>query len=109
MVEKQTLIIEEAIKLIAEKGYHATSVQDIVKKCEMAKGSFYKYFRSKEELLISIFKYYHELISASVLTLEENPHMDSKDKFLKQLDIQIVEMTKHTGFIQMIITEQMIG
>lgn len=50
MVEKQILIMEEVVKLFAEKGLHATSVQEIVKKCEMAKGSFYNYFKSKEEL-----------------------------------------------------------
>ena len=103
------LIIEEAVKLFAEKGYHATSVQEIVEKCEMAKGSFYNYFKSKEELLISVFKYYHELISGSVRALEENPYINSKEKFLKQLDVQIKEMTKHTGFIQMLMTERMIG
>ena len=81
----------------------------LLKSVRWQKDHFISILDTKEELLISIFKYYHELITASVLTLEENPHMNSKDKFLKQLDIQIMEMTKHTGFIQMIITEQMIG
>lgn len=109
MVEKQILIMEEAVKLFAVKGYYGTSVQEIVGKCEIAKGSFYKYFESKEELLISIFRYYHELISVSVLALEENQQLNSKEKFLKQLYVQIEEMTKHTEFIQMFIMEQMIG
>lgn len=109
MVAKQILIMEEAVKLFAEKGYYATSVQEIVEKCEIAKGSFYHYFQSKEELLISIFKYYHELISASVFALEENPHLNSKEKFMKQLYVQIEAMTKHTVFIQMFIREQMLG
>ena len=88
MIEKQMLIIEEAVKLFAEKGYHATSVQEIVEKCEMAKGSFYNDSKSKEELLISVFKYYHELILVSVRAIEENPYMNSKGKFLKQLDVK---------------------
>lgn len=101
--------MEEAVKLFAVKGYYGTSVQEIAKKCDIAKGSFYKYFESKEELLISIFKYYLELINESVLALEGNTQLTNKEKFLKQLYVQIEEMTKHTEFIQMLIREQMIG
>lgn len=40
MNEKHKLIIDKSVELFAEKGYHATSVQEIAEKCGIAKGSF---------------------------------------------------------------------
>ncbi len=47
-------IIEKAEKLFMKKGYDNTSVADIIKKVGIAKGTFYHYFRSKDELLDAI-------------------------------------------------------
>ncbi|MGZ0039861.1 TetR/AcrR family transcriptional regulator [Paenibacillus ottowii] len=49
-------IIQSAVRLFMEKGYRATSIQDIADDCSIAKGSLYKFFESKEELFVSILK-----------------------------------------------------
>ncbi|MFJ8234705.1 TetR/AcrR family transcriptional regulator [Ureibacillus sp. NPDC094379] len=54
MDKKKLEIIKIAIHLFAENGYHSTSVEEIAKESNMAKGSFYKYYQSKEDLLIDI-------------------------------------------------------
>jgi AcrR family transcriptional regulator len=43
-------------KLFAERGYHPTSVADIVATLGVGKGVFYWYFASKEELLTELLK-----------------------------------------------------
>lgn len=47
-------IASAAIKLFEQKGYHATSVQDIADEVGLQKGSLYHYISSKEELLLKI-------------------------------------------------------
>ncbi len=47
-------ILQTADQLIYEKGYHQTSFGDIAKAVGMAKGNFYYYFKSKEEILDGI-------------------------------------------------------
>jgi AcrR family transcriptional regulator len=47
-------IARAAIKLFEQKGYHATSVQDIADEVGLQKGSLYHYISSKEELLLQI-------------------------------------------------------
>ena len=42
--------MDAAARLFADKGYHATSVADIVRHESVGKGVFYWYFSSKEEL-----------------------------------------------------------
>jgi TetR/AcrR family transcriptional repressor of nem operon len=46
-------ILQAAGALFHEFGYNGTSVQDIVRKAGVPKGSFYNYFKSKEELAIA--------------------------------------------------------
>ncbi|MDF2964515.1 MAG: TetR family transcriptional regulator [Paenibacillus sp.] len=52
--EKKEGIIEAALKLFEEQGYHTTKVSDIVREAGVAQGTFYLYFKSKEDLFRSI-------------------------------------------------------
>jgi AcrR family transcriptional regulator len=45
-----------ALRLFTEKGYHATSMQDIAAAVGLYKGSLYHYIGSKEELLARVFE-----------------------------------------------------
>ena len=108
MKEKNKMIIDKSVELFAEKGYHATSVQEIAEKCGIAKGSFYNHFKSKEELLVSIFKFYYEALTDSLLDLELDASLSSKDKFMRQITVHIEHMTGNTNLIQMMMQEQMV-
>ncbi len=60
---KREEIISTAQKLIIQKGYRKTSVEDITKEAGIAKGSFYTYFKSKDSLMESIFSEKIEVLS----------------------------------------------
>ena len=47
-------ILEEAAKLFTEKGYEATSVQDLAQALGLSKAALYHHFGSKEEILYEI-------------------------------------------------------
>ena len=54
--EKRKRILDAAVKVFARKGYHGSRVSDIAKEAEIAYGLVYHYFKSKEEILLSIFR-----------------------------------------------------
>src|SRR3954447_22898328 len=54
--ERRAQLMEYAARRFAEKGYHPTSVAEIVQGMEVGKGVFYWYFSSKEELFLEILK-----------------------------------------------------
>jgi AcrR family transcriptional regulator len=54
--ERREQLITCAARLFAERGYHPTSVSDIVEALGVGKGVFYWYFSSKEELLAELLK-----------------------------------------------------
>src|SRR5205823_9853506 len=45
-----------ALRLFREKGYHATSMQDIAEALGLYKGSLYHYIGGKEDLLVQVFE-----------------------------------------------------
>ncbi|MBC2606614.1 TetR/AcrR family transcriptional regulator [Pelagicoccus albus] len=47
---RKTQIIEVASKLFFEQGYHVTGIKQIIEAADIAKGTFYSHFKSKEEL-----------------------------------------------------------
>jgi len=79
--EKTKLILDTALELFAEHGYHGTSISHITKKAGISKGLVYNYFESKEDILKSIVQtgydaaYQHlDLSKAGMLVQEEFIH-----------------------------------
>lgn len=54
LTEKQKKIIIAAIESFSEKGYAATSTNEIAKKAGVAEGTIFRHYKTKKELLISI-------------------------------------------------------
>ena len=52
--QKKRKILEKAFELFRENGYMDTKVEDITKALGISKGSFYTYFKTKEELLCEL-------------------------------------------------------
>lgn len=52
---KRQLILDTAVKVFAAKGYHNTTVKDIVDEASVSVGSFYFYFKSKEDLFAELY------------------------------------------------------
>lgn len=49
-------IIEASIKLFLAKGYEGTSVKEITEAVGIGRGTLYWYFKSKDDILVSIFE-----------------------------------------------------
>src|SRR5258708_37823556 len=54
--ERSEEVYRAALRLFREKGYHATSMQDIASAVGLYKGSLYHYIGGKEELLARVFE-----------------------------------------------------
>lgn len=53
---KYKQIIDAAVVVIAENGYHQAQVSKIAKQAGVADGTIYLYFKNKEDILISLFQ-----------------------------------------------------
>lgn len=48
--ERREQVLRSAMEVFAHKGYHATSVADIIKRAHIARGTFYLYFENKRQI-----------------------------------------------------------
>ena len=53
---KRTALMQTAVRVFAEKGYHAATVRDIVQEADVAIGTFYFYFPDKETLFVFLYE-----------------------------------------------------
>jgi AcrR family transcriptional regulator len=61
---RRAAVLSVARRLFSQKGYHATSIHDIIESAEIARGTFYLYFESKRAI-------FDELLDGLVATLQE--------------------------------------
>ena len=52
--ETKKKLISTGLELLKEKGFDAINVEDITKKAGVAKGTFYTYFKRKEDIVLEI-------------------------------------------------------
>ena len=65
-------IIHESIKLFLSNGYQGTSVKEITEAAGIGRGTLYWYFKSKDEILVSIFqKWEKEFVQGLVNAVNE--------------------------------------
>lgn len=60
-------ILRTAARLFQERGYDATSMQDIASSLELSKAALYHHFESKEEILFQIMSYGMDIFEERVL------------------------------------------
>lgn len=105
MNERKTHIIEAAIGLFAKNGFNSTSIQKIADASCVSKGAVYLHFRSKDELLLEIFRYYSTRMRKKISEVEEGSLLP-KESFIMQLQVQFEEIARYKEFIVMQLREQ---
>lgn len=71
--ERREQILSAALKVFARKGFAATKISDIVAHGGMSHGLVYHYFRSKEEIFLTLLKRAIEKSIQSVTLVEQAP------------------------------------
>lgn len=66
--ERYKAILETAARLICERGYEGTSMQEIAAACRMTKAGLYHHIQNKEQLLFAIMNYGMDLFEEQVLS-----------------------------------------
>jgi len=69
--KRRAEVIDAAVQIFHEKGYEASTIQDIADAVGVLKGSLYYYFTSKEDVLFEILQEVHEeALAAAVEAIE---------------------------------------
>ncbi|HUH04854.1 MAG TPA: TetR/AcrR family transcriptional regulator [Kofleriaceae bacterium] len=64
---KRQAILEAALELFVERGFHGTSVPSVADKAGVGAGTIYRYFASKEALVNELFREHKQAVARHVL------------------------------------------
>lgn len=93
--ERKNEIIKAAATLFAEKGYDQCSVNDILNAVGIAKGTFYYYFKSKEDVLDAAVDKMSEQVLGQVQETVQRKELSPIDKIIQVL--LATKVTNQTG------------
>ena len=90
--DKRARIMDAAIKVFAERGFHIATVAEIAKAAGVADGTIYLYFKGKDDLLLRLFdEKMTQLLAEARAGLEREPCGPQKLHRFIQLHLQLVE------------------
>lgn len=97
-------IFETSMKLFAEKGYDATSIEEITATVGVAKGTLYYHFSSKEEIFNFLIEEGIKLLQNSI-DIKTAKHDNYIDKIKAIILIQIKIVAKYEDIITIILSQ----
>ena len=84
-MDRRRQILDAAVRAFARRGYEATRVGDIAAEAGVAYGLVYHYFRSKEELLETIFRDTWTLMLATIREIEADAEAEPVREQLRKV------------------------
>jgi len=68
--DRKKQILDAAISCFTKRGYHATSISNIIDKAKIARGTFYLYFKSKHEIFQCILDDFIFYLASQIKTID---------------------------------------
>ena len=90
--DKPQQIIEAAVRVFARKGYYNSRVSDIAREAGIAAGTIYLYFKTKDEILVTLFRdNMADFVDTLLKAIADEPDAASKVRRLVSLHFRMLE------------------
>lgn len=98
------LILEAAAQIIRQKGFHATSMQDIAAAVSLQKASLYHHVASKQEILLDLLDQALDMLTDRLqLVTQQDLPADEKLRLAMESFIQL--LTEHSDLVSVLLLE----
>ncbi len=92
-------ILETAERIFANKGYHATTIEEIAKEAQFAVGTLYNLFKGKDDLYARVIETcaqdFMERFEAKVLSIK-----DAEEAIAALIELRLTHFHEHREFIR---------
>ena len=106
MIEsKQIQIVEGALKLFFERGFHPTTIREIADACNMSMGQLYHYISSKDDVLYLVHQYFHTKVFEFIKTQNIEQYDTPSEKLISFIKANMTFASENKKLIQFISTE----
>src|SRR6187431_2318531 len=103
-VDKRRVILDAAIRVFAREGFHRCRVSDIAREANVAYGLVYHYFRSKDEVLDTLFTERWSLLLESISEADRS-EVPVRDRLRAIADFIIESYRNDPDLMKVIIVE----
>lgn len=108
--QKRERLLNKAYELFTAKGFTNTSISDIVENADVAKGTFYLYFKDKYDLKDKLVEYKtQELFLVANTSLEENNIHGLEEQLIFIIDFIVEKLRNDEGLLRLISKNLIMG
>ncbi len=97
--ETKKNILEKGMGLIFKSGYHSVGLQKILDQAGIPKGSFYYYFKSKEDFGLQVLDFYAAESLLFMKSFLEDKDLDPRQRIFKLLET-VKDLYTEQGYLQ---------
>lgn len=106
LIEKRNQqIVDGALRVFLEKGYHPTTIREIAKACNMSIGQLYHYISSKDDVLYLAHKHMQMLWYEYLKKSEMEKIEDPIEKLNRALHYSLIFMLENRKLVRFVYTE----
>src|ERR1700709_1328619 len=84
----RTRLLDAALRIVREKGFHATTVDELCAAAGVTKGAFFHHFRSKEDLGVAAAQHWSKVTSGLFAEAPYHAPDDPFDRVMGYLDFR---------------------
>ena len=108
--QKRERLLNKDYELFTTKGFTNTSISDIVENADVAKGTFYLYFKDKYDLKDKLVEYKtQELFLAANASLEKDNIKGLEDQLIFIIDFIVEKLKNDKGLLRLISKNLIMG
>jgi len=97
-------ILDAAAQIFSQKGFHATSMQDIAQAVNLQKGSLYHHINSKQEILVAVLDRALDMLIANMRDVLDQP-LPADEKLRRAMCVYLETMLEHRDLAAVLLLE----
>ena len=94
-LDQQEKIVKVASRLMSERGYKGTSIQEIANRVGIHKSTFFHYFKNKEELLLFILKVAIREVTENLVFILKSEEIPPEEKLRRAITNHLALISKY--------------
>ena len=106
---RKTAILNAALLVFSERGYHATSITHIVTQASVARGTFYQYFDGKKAIFLELLESLIHELKGSIVGVNQSPNAPALHNQLIQTVQRIFNVVHANRSITNILFREAVG
>lgn len=107
--QKRAHILATAIRVFGKKGYHQTSIADIVDEAGVARGTFYLYFESKSSVFLELLDQLLLHLRENVVGVDVGPNAPPMDEQLLETVRRVLRTAENNRSLATILFREAVG